>query len=79
MPSESFKRYHFGQAEPQALRDWSGINGQLVYEGYASPGLGTDKPGWVIIKHSFDGNGNDSQSQPLSGKVWDLRTFYDFS
>lgn len=77
--TESAKRYFFGHVEPQQMRDYSGPNNAMVYEGYATPGQPTSTACWVIVKHSFDGNGADDQSQPKSGLIWDLRITYNYN
>lgn len=69
----------FGNANLQEIRDWSGPNGALLYEGYASPAIGTATAGWTIIKHFFDGSNSDTSSYPKSGLIWDIRNIYDYS
>ena len=76
--TESSKKYFFGNSEPQKLRDWSGPNGQLLYEGYAVQGMPQDSSGWVLYKHFFDGSSNDTGDMMLSGKSWALRAVYTF-
>ncbi len=76
--TESFKKKWFGKVEPQQLRDYSAPGNALLYEGYATPGISEDTAGWVIVKHSYDGNGADDQTQPKLGVIWDLRTVYNY-
>lgn len=77
--TESAKRYFFGHVEPQQLRDYSAAGNALLYEGYATPGVATSTAGWVIVKHSYDSNNADNQTQPKAGLIWDLRSIYDYS
>lgn len=76
--TEKAQAYNFGHAEPQQRRDYSGPGSALIYEGYATPGISEDTAGWVIIKHSFDGSGFDTESQPKFGLIWTLRTIYSY-
>lgn len=79
--TDSFKNKTFGNAEPQQLRDYTG--GQegtnLLYEGYAAPGVSQDTAGWVIVKHSYGPTGADTQTQPKYGLVWTLRSIYSYN
>lgn len=77
--TESAKKKNFGNVEPQQMRDWSGPGGALLYEGYATPGISQNVSGWCIIKHSFDSNNFDNESQPKFGLIWAIRTIYDYS
>lgn len=77
--TESAKKFYFGHAEPQQLRDYSAPNDALLYEGYATPGISEDTSGWIIVKHSYDGNGADDQTQPKIGLVWSLRAIYNYN
>ena len=77
--TESAKKYSFGHVEPQQLRDYSGPGNTLLYEGYGTPGIATSTAGWIIVKHSYDVNGADNQTQPKYGLIWDLRGIYNYS
>jgi hypothetical protein len=77
--TESFKKRIFGNTEPQQQRDYSGPGNTLLYEGYATPGIKTSTAGYVIVKHSFDVNNMDIESQPKVGLIWDLRSVYDYT
>lgn len=77
--TQTANRKQFGNVEPQQRRDWTGPSSQLLYEGYAAPGVSEDTAGWVIIKHSFDASSNDKESQPKYGLIWTLRSIYDYS
>lgn len=76
--TESFKRKQFGNTEPQQERDYTN-DLYLIYEGYASPGVPTSTAGWVILKHTLNGNNLDTQSRPKIGVIWDLRQIYDYN
>lgn len=77
--TESAKKRNFGNVQPQDRRDYSGTNNAMVYEGYATPGISEDTPGWIIIKHTIDGTGLDVESQPKYGVIWTLRTIYNYA
>lgn len=76
--TESAKKYNFGNTEPQQRRDYGGPGSALLYEGYASPGTSEDTAGWVIVKHSFNVDGFDTESQPKRGLIWTLRAIYNY-
>lgn len=77
--TESAKKKNFGNVEPQQRRDYSGPGNTMLYEGYAAPGVSEDVAGWIIVKHSFDSNNADSESQPKYGLVWTLRAIYNYA
>jgi len=68
----------FGNVQPQERRDYSGTGNSLIYEGYATPGITEDIAGWVIIKHTVDADGFDTESQPKYGLIWTLRAIYSY-
>jgi hypothetical protein len=76
--TESAKKYHFGNIEPQQLRDYSGPGNTLLYEGFSVQGTPQASPGWVILKHIFDGNNMDKGTSMLVGKSYSIRSSYTF-
>ena len=82
--SESAKRFRFGNAEPSYLVDYDS-NGNLIYEGYSSPGTPETTAGFTIMKHVYQAvtiSGatiyEDIYSSILDKVIWDLRTMYNF-
>lgn len=76
--TESFKKKIFGNTEPQQRRDYSAPGNALLYEAYATPGISEDTMGWVIIKHSYDANGADNETQPKWPLIYTLRAIYSY-
>lgn len=74
--SEQERLKLFGKSPLQYREDYSGSQGQLLYEGYASADTTEDTVGWLIFKHYFDAQGNDDRSIPYYWGSWTLRAIY---
>ncbi len=92
MNAPSIKQENLPPSQPQKKLYAYDANNNMIYEGWADPGVLSSEPKWAIRKATFDGNNNMimerfafASGSLLQGSkntqkifVWDNRTTYDY-